>query len=167
MSNETEIEDVTPADLSEGEAEAPTDAAEIVEEESAEEGVVDEVVAQAESIAADIKTKIKGVPETDDNNVIGSSRTKAQGGKKFGKITETANGAIGSGPADRSPKVKAKEVVEPAKVAVLSEKNILVEGLGKLNKGYNIFPKDVADNWLKYSYVRLATPEEVAEEYGI
>ncbi len=117
MSNETEIEDVTPVDLPE---ETVVEDTETVKE-STDEGVVDEVVAQAESLAADIKTKIKGMPETDDNNVIGSSRTKSEGGKKFGKI----------------------------------------------NKGYNIFPKDVANKWLKRNYVRLATPEEVAEEYGI
>jgi hypothetical protein len=163
MSNETEIEDVTPVDLPE---ETVVEDTETVEE-STDEGVVDEVVAQAESLAADIKTKIKGMPETDSNNVIGSSRTKSEGGKKFGKITETTNGAIGSGPADMSPKVKATEVQEPDKVAVFSDKNILVEGLGKINKGYNIFPKDVANKWLKRNYVRLATPEEVAEEYGI
>jgi len=166
MSNETENEDTTSVEVTE-EAESALDATEAVEEEAIDEGIVDEVVARAESVAADIKTKIKGMPETDDNNVIGSSRTEAKGGKKFGKITETANGAIGSGPADRSPKNKAPETEEPAKTAVFSDKNILVEGLGKINKGYNIFPKDVAKSWLKRNYVRLATPEEVAEEYGV
>lgn len=166
MTNETEIED-TSVTLTEGEAETPVEVTETVEEESAEEGVVDEVVAKAESIAADIKTKIKGVPETDDNNVIGSSRTKSEGGKKFGKIATTNNGAIGSGPADRKPKLKAAETQQPTKTAVYSDKNILVEGLGKINKGYNIFPKDVADSWLSKNFVRLATPEEVAEEYGV
>lgn len=167
MSNETENEDVTSVDLLEGEAEAPVEAAEIVEEESAEESVVDEVVAKAESIAADIKTKAKGMPETDGENVIGSSRTTAKGGKKSGRIVSTTNGAIGSGAADRSPKIKAEAVEEPAKTAVFSEKNVLVDGLGKINKGYNIFPKDVATKWLDKSFVRLATPEEVAKEYGI
>ena len=143
------------------------DVAETVEKESADEGVVDEIVAQAESIAADIKTKIKGMPETDENNVVGSSRTKSEGGKKFGKIATTNNGAIGSGPADRKPKVKAPATQQPTKTALYSEKNILVEGLGKINKGYNIFPKDVADSWLEKSFVRLATPEEVAEEYRV
>lgn len=166
MTNETEIED-TSVTLPEGEAETPVEVTETVEEESADEGVVDEIVAKAESIAADIKTKIKGMPEADENNVIGSSRTKTEGGKKFGKITPTTNGAIGSGPADRSPKIKAKTEEEPTKLAVYSEKNILVEGLGKITKGYNIFLKDVANQWLEKSYVRLATPDEVAEEYGV
>ena len=166
MTNETEIED-TSVTLPEGEAETPVEVTETVEEESADEGVVDEVVAKAESIAADIKTKIKGIPETDDNNVIGSSRTKSEGGKKFGKIATTSNGAIGSGSADRKLKTKAPATPQPAKTAVHSERNVLVEGLGKINKGYNIFPKDVADKWLKRNYVRLATPEEVAEEYGV
>ncbi len=163
MSNETEIEDTNSADLSE---EIVVENTEIVEE-STDEDIVEEIIEQAESMAADIKTKIKGMPETDGDNVIGSSRTTANGGKKSGKIVSTNNGAIGSGAADRSPKVKAEAVEEPAKTAVYSEKNILVDGLGKINKGYNIFPKDVANKWLKRSYVRLATPEEVAKEYGI
>ena len=46
------------------------------------EEVVDTVEDLAKDIAQDIKTKIKGMPETDENNVIGSSRTTAKGGKK-------------------------------------------------------------------------------------
>lgn len=134
------------------------------------EEIVEEVVEDiTETVGADLKQKSKGVPETDSDNVIGSSRTNAKGGKKFGKITETTNGAIGSGAADRSPKVKAEALTEKKieTVALFSTRNVLWEGVGKINKGYNIVDKAKAEEWLKRDHVRTATPEEVAEEYGV
>lgn len=154
MSNETIIETVE----------------EIVEEviETVEE-VVEDVAEAAEEAFTDLKQKLKGIPEADENNIIGSSRTTAKGGKKFGAIKETTNGAIGSGPADRSPKVKAVEPETKKKetVALFSTRNVLWEGVGKINKGYNIVDKAKAEQWLKRDHVRTATPEEVAEEYGV
>jgi L-serine deaminase len=150
MSNETIIETVE----------------EIVEEVSE---VIEDVAATLEESFTNLKQKSKGVPETDAENVIGSSRTNAKGGKKTGAVTTTANGAIGSGPADKSPKVKATEPKETKikTVALFSTRNVLVEGIGKINKGYNIVDEDKAEQWLKRDHVRTATPKEVAEEYGI
>ena len=150
MSNETIIETVE----------------EIVEEVSE---VIEDVAATLEESFTNLKQKSKGIPETDAENVIGSSRTNAKGGKKTGAVTTTANGAIGSGPADKSPKVKATEPKETKlkTVALFSTRNVLVEGIGKINKGYNIVDEDKAEQWLKRDHVRTATPKEVAEEYGI
>jgi hypothetical protein len=40
--------------------------------------------------------------------------------------------------------------------------------LGKLVRGYNIVPKEVANQWIdKNLKVRIATPEEVAAAYGV
>ena len=154
MSNETIIETVE----------------ETVEEvlETIEETLDNSVEALEESIA-DLKQKSKGMPEADENNVIGSSRTTAKGGKKFGSITETENGAIGSGAASRSPKVKAVEpkTIKKETVALFSTRNVLWEGVGEIKKGYNIVDKTKAEEWLKRDHVRTATPEEVAEEYGV
>ena len=154
MSNETVNETVE---------ETVEEVLEIVEE------VTDNSVEALEESIADLKQKSKGMPETNDDNVIGSSRTTAKGGKKSGAITETENGAIGSGPANRSPKVKAvePESVKKETVALFSTRNVLWEGVGKINKGYNIVDKAKAEEWLKRDHVRTATPEEVAEEYGV
>ena len=65
MTNETEIED-TSVTLPEGEAETPVEVTETVEEESADEDVVEEVATETEPVATDIKTKNKGMPETDE-----------------------------------------------------------------------------------------------------
>jgi ElaB/YqjD/DUF883 family membrane-anchored ribosome-binding protein len=133
------------------------------------EEVVDTVEDLAKDIAQDIKTKIKGMPETDENNVIGSSRTTAKGGKKTGAIGVTNNDAIGSVRVDRQAKAKPepKPLVTEETVAVFSTRNVSWEGVGSVKKGYNIVKPDIADKWLTRSHVRLATPEEVAEEYGI
>jgi ectoine hydroxylase-related dioxygenase (phytanoyl-CoA dioxygenase family) len=154
MSNETIIETVE---------ETVEEVLETIEE------VVDNSVEALEESIGDLKQKLKGIPETDENNVIGSSRTTANGGKKFGAITQTENGAIGSGAANKSPKVKAVEpkVVKKETVALFSTRNVLWEGVGKIDKGYNIVDKAEAEKWLKRDHVRTATPEEVAEEYGI
>lgn len=77
-------------------------------------------------------------------------------------------GAIGATTAVRQPrasKKKAEEVVVE-KVAVHSTKNVTWQGVGKVYRGYNIVTKDAADQWLTRSHVRLATPEEVAKEFG-
>lgn len=150
MSNETIIETVE----------------EIVEEVSE---VIEDVAETLEESFTNLKQKSKGLPETDADNVIGSSRTNAKGGKKTGAVTTTNNGAIGSGPADRSPKVKATEPKDAKikTVALFSTRNVLWEGVGKINKGYNIVDEAKAEQWLKRDHVRTATPEEVAEEYGV
>jgi L-serine deaminase len=150
MSNETIIETVE----------------EIVEEVSE---VIEDVAETLEESFTNLKQKSKGLPETDADNVIGSSRTNAKGGKKTGAVTTINNGAIGSGPADRSPKVKATEPkeIKVKTVALFSTRNVLWEGVGKINKGYNIVDEAKAEQWLKRDHVRTATPEEVAEEYGI
>jgi len=75
MSNETIIETVE----------------EIVEEVSE---VIEDVAETLEESFTNLKQKSKGIPETDADNVIGSSRTNAKGGKKTGAVTTTTNGAI-------------------------------------------------------------------------
>jgi predicted RNase H-like HicB family nuclease len=154
MSNETIIETVE---------ETVEEVLETIEE------IVDNSVEALEESIADLKQKSKGIPETDEDNVIGSSRTVAKGGKKSGAITQTPSGAIGSGAASKSPKVKAvePEVVKKETVALFSTRSVLWEGVGKIDKGYNIVDKAKAEQWLKRDHVRIATPEEVAEEYGV
>lgn len=40
--------------------------------------------------------------------------------------------------------------------------------LGRLNRGYNIVSKKDADIWVsKFSKIKIASPEEVAEVFGV
>jgi len=72
---------------------------------------------------------------------------------------------------ESTPKIKAQEVVEentlPEKVAIHSPKNINWSEVGELVKGYNIVTREAAEKWLARGSVRLATPQEVAKEYGL
>ena len=81
-------------------------------------------------------------------------------------ITIATDGVIGTGTTEKKPKAKKEPVVEGEKVALFSEKNIYWESVGRILKGYNIVDANVADKWLGRSYIRLATPEEVKQEFG-
>ena len=64
-------------------------------------------------------------------------------------------------------KPKAEKVDKPKqKVAIYSKGNIYWNGVGTLEKGYNIVTKEESVKWLTHRHVREATPEEVAKHYG-
>ncbi len=53
------------------------------------------------------------------------------------------------------------------KVAVFASRNLFWNGVGELNYGYTILPKEVSEKWLSHKAVRLATPQEVAKHYKV
>ncbi len=54
------------------------------------------------------------------------------------------------------------------RVAIYSPKNIFWQGVGKITKGYNIVTQEKAELWVAtMKDIRIATPEEVAKEYGL
>ena len=53
------------------------------------------------------------------------------------------------------------------KIAIYSENNKFSLEYGRLEKGYNILDKDKAEFFLKMKNVRQASPQEVAEFYGV
>jgi hypothetical protein len=67
-------------------------------------------------------------------------------------------------PRDDHKEIKSDTPQE--KVAVFSERNLHWNGVGQLQKGYNIVTKEVSEKWLKHKAVREATPSEVAKHYG-
>lgn len=53
-------------------------------------------------------------------------------------------------------------------VAVLAENGLFDVNLGRLSKGYNITNLETAEAWMKITdKVRLASPQEVANAYGV
>ena len=52
------------------------------------------------------------------------------------------------------------------KVAIYSLRNLNWNGVGAINKGYNIVTKEQSDQWITNKSVREATPEEVKRAYG-
>jgi hypothetical protein len=128
-------------------------------------------MSETEKVAEDNgigKPKIKGMPETDENNVIGSSRTNVNGKKKTGSVGTTSNGAIGSKKAESQKVVlEDKPKVKKDSVAVHSTRNVTWPGVGKVSKGYNIVTPAEAEQWKTRNHIRVATPEEVAREFGL
>jgi hypothetical protein len=62
--------------------------------------------------------------------------------------------------------VKEKNKDNPVeKVAVYSSKNLHWNGVGELEKGYNILSKEDSEKWLINKSVRIATADEVAKFY--
>lgn len=120
-----------------------------IKEETTEE-VLEEVV-EPETVVEDVITV--DVPE--------------KTGKGMGIV---GDGTIGSTvvknkPKANKPKVEAKAEVE--KVAIHSTRNVTWSEVGKVYRGYNIVTKQQADKWLTRDHIRLATPEEVAKEFGL
>jgi hypothetical protein len=77
-------------------------------------------------------------------------------------------GVIGATTAPKAParKREAKPAEKKETVALYSTRNVTWAGVGKVYRGYNIVEKDAADQWITRSHIRVATPEEVAKEFG-
>jgi hypothetical protein len=119
-------------------------------------------------IAENVKGKIVGVPETSKDGVIGSSSTNRVGGKKVGALGQTNNGAIGSKKVDsKKLKLEKEPAAKKETIAIFSTKSVSWENVGSLAKGYNFVSKEESEKWLTRNHTRLATPQEVAEEYGV
>lgn len=109
------------------------------------------------------------VPTSSEDDIItAKSTSKKSDGDKQGYVGSIETGAIGV--TAKAPKKTASTRKSPAKkkatVAIYSSKNVIWEGVGKVEKGYNIVTEKEADKWLTRGHIRLATPEEVAREYG-
>lgn len=107
-----------------------------------------------------VKTDVK-------NNVI-ASKEKTGSGKKVSSAKSVADDVIGSNIRENVVIAAPKNNDErKLTVAIHSTKNVIWEGVGKVEKGYNIVSKAESEKWLTRSHVRLATPEEIAKEYGV
>lgn len=83
-------------------------------------------------------------------------------------LGSVAEGVIGATTAPKAPEKKksSKAAAKKDTVALHSTKNVTWSEVGKVYRGYNIVEKDAAEKWLTRSHIRLATPEEVAKEFG-
>jgi hypothetical protein len=53
------------------------------------------------------------------------------------------------------------------KTALFSTRSLYWPGVGRLINGYNIVTDTNAEKWMTLKGIRVATPEEVAREYGV
>jgi hypothetical protein len=79
------------------------------------------------------------------------------------------NGVMGTTSVPR-PEPRSYNKPNPSdsveKLAIYSSKNVSWQGVGTVHRGYNIVAKDIADQWLTRTHVRVATPEEVKKAFG-
>ncbi len=127
------------------------DAPEVLETVAVEEKLKDNDVAAEPIVEADVIVEAPKQEETQalapvGNGILGST-----------KVTKTAS----------KPKPNIEKVVPTEKVAVFSDKNVTWNGVGKVYRGINIVTEEAAAKWLERSHIRIATPEEVAKEYGL
>ena len=105
------------------------------------------------------------MPNSD--NLIKPTRSKKEGPG----MAPVEGGVIGSTrvtTAKPKPQVTDQSTTSTAeKVAVYSTRNVFWEGVGTINRGYNIMTQAKAEKWLTRDHARLATPEEVAKEYEV
>lgn len=106
------------------------------------------------------------ISEAEANNVITAPSFAVSEVPAVGIVQ---NGVIGSTTKKIetvSRKSDKKHAPKEETVAIYSTKNVTWPEVGKVYRGYNIVAKSAADKWLTRSHVRLATPEEVAKEFG-
>jgi DNA-binding protein H-NS len=111
----------------------------------------------------------KPVLAEEPSNVITSgSQRSGKPKEEVAGLVSITNGVIGTGSVKPKPKAGVKVNPKPKedKVAVYSSKNVTWNGVGKVYKGYNIVTEEVANKWLTRDHIRLATPAEVAQEFG-
>ena len=132
--------------------EAPVFEAPVVEEPVVEAPVVEHVeeTPVVEEIQAVVEAPAYQAPE----------EVQALGAVEEGVIGATTAAV----PSPRKKKEKTAEVKE--KVALYSTKNVTWSEVGKVYRGYNIVDKAASEKWLTRSHIRVATPEEVAKEFG-
>jgi hypothetical protein len=83
-------------------------------------------------------------------------------------LGEVASGAIASTQVKSKDKPKAEKPKHTSEdtVALYSTRNVFWDGVGKVGLGINIVSKSDSEQWLKRNHIRLATPAEVAKEFG-
>lgn len=120
-----------------------------------------EEVAAENNIEASVSEAIES---TDAITTSDFSRSSSDTVQAVGSIV---NGVIGVAETPRTIKTTPSVVKKSNKtVAIHSTKNVSWTGVGKVYRGYNIVTPEQSEKWLTRSHIRLATPEEVAKEFG-
>ena len=145
----------------------------IVEETSYEAPVFEAPVADAPVVEEPV-VETPVVEHVEENPVVEEAAQEVveapayQAPEEVQALGSVAEGVIGATTArktsEKKKQAKAPETKET--VALYSTKNVTWSEVGKVYRGYNIVSKDASEKWLTRSHIRVATPEEVAKEFG-
>jgi hypothetical protein len=132
-------------------------------EANVEPAVVESVVQEP---SAWEKYKVSAAEESADKGAI-TTQDLSRGSGTVQAVGQVANGVIGVTQVERKVEQPSTIVKKSNKtVAIHSTKNVSLPGVGKVYRGYNIVTPEQAERWLTRDHIRLATPEEVAKEFG-
>jgi hypothetical protein len=81
-------------------------------------------------------------------------------------VVSNEENVIGSGSANKKEVSKPKTTKEKETVAIYSTRNVTWSEVGKVYRGYNIVSKEASEKWATRDHIRIATPEEVARDFG-
>ena len=117
----------------------------------------------------------EAVEELKNKHIEESKKSDIDNVISFDKLATSPNpsvisnddNVIGSGSANKKEEVKPDLTKNKDLIAIYSTKNVTWSGVGQVSKGYNIVTKPTAEKWATRDHIRIATPEEVAGEYGI
>ena len=112
--------------------------------------------------------KVEEAPEATEEPTVVGTDSFARSTSEKQAVGTVSGGTIGVTAVKPEPKkaVKSKEKAKKEKTAIHSTKNVTWAGVGKVYRGYNIVDADAAEKWLTRDHCRVATPEEVAKEFG-
>lgn len=110
---------------------------------------------------AAVEPELTEAPEITEDAVV----TSPEPVETAPALTPVEDGVIGSGTTPKKKKPAAKKVAvsttDADKVALYAERNLVWQGVGKVQKGYNIVTKEAAAKWLTLGTIREASPEEI------
>lgn len=140
----------------------------IVEEAVHETPVFEAPVVEESVVEAPVVEHVVETPVVEETAEAVVEAPEYQAPEEVQALGSVAEGVIGATTAPKASERKksAKPADTKETVALYSERNVTWSGVGKVYRGYNIVEKDAADQWLTRSHIRIATPEEVAKEFG-
>jgi len=140
----------------------------IVEETTYESPVFEAPVVEEPVVEAPVVEHVEETPIVEEAAQEVVEAPAYQAPEEVQALGSVAAGVIGATTAPKATeRKKSAKVAEPKEtVALYSTKNVTWSEVGKVYRGYNIVSKDAAEKWLTRSHIRIATPEEVAKEFG-
>ena len=115
-------------------------------------------------------TSMKASISSTEQEVISVSDTTVKEKRSPKSATKSDdNGVVTTATADqfKNKSFDKNANIDDSKVAIHSEKNMAWMSVGRIVKGYNIVTKEASEKWITRKGVRKATPEEVANHYGL
>lgn len=126
-----------------------------------------EVDVQGFNNVLDSTETVEELTVAEENNVISFENELDPDLPKMASMESDKSGIVTSAKTKEPAASKTKKTeTKKETVAIFSTRNVTWSEVGKVYRGYNIVSKEAADKWLTRDHIRLATPQEIAEEFN-